>query len=93
MRVRRTLAALCAIAPLVWAASGCSDSSGGQVIGTRGLTFRQSVQDPVHDKCHAFAPKARSFIAGASLRRPRRASTGRTARCTRTRRRLAWCSS
>lgn len=57
MRVRRTLAALCAIAPLVWAATGCSDSSGGQVIGTRGLTFRQSVQDPVHDKCHSFAPR------------------------------------
>jgi hypothetical protein len=56
MRVRRTLAALCTIVPLVWAATGCSDSSGGQVIGTRGLTFKQSVDDPVHGECHAFAP-------------------------------------
>ena len=56
MRVRRTLAALCAVVPLAWAAAGCSDTSAGQVIGTRGVTFRQTISNPVHDKCHSFAP-------------------------------------
>jgi hypothetical protein len=54
MRVRRTLAALCAIVPLAVAAAGCSDSSGGQVIGTRGLTFKEIIRNPVHGECHAF---------------------------------------
>lgn len=57
MRVSRTLAALCTIVPLVWAATGCSDSSGGQIVGSRGLTFRQTFEGPIHGKCHAFAPQ------------------------------------
>lgn len=56
MRVRHTLAVLCAIVPLVWAATGCSDSSGGQITATRGLTFAQSISNPAHGKCQAFAP-------------------------------------
>ncbi|WP_327289966.1 hypothetical protein [Streptomyces sp. NBC_01198] len=56
MRVRRTLAALSTIVPLVWAATGCSDTSAGQITATRGATFTQTISNPIHGKCHAFAP-------------------------------------
>ncbi|SHL66519.1 hypothetical protein [Actinacidiphila paucisporea] len=57
MRVRRTLAALCTIVPLVWAATGCSDTSAGRITATRGLTFAQTISNPIHGRCHAFAPR------------------------------------
>ncbi|WP_329367054.1 hypothetical protein OG896_19270 [Streptomyces sp. NBC_00669] len=59
MRVRRrTLAALCTTIPLALAASACSDSSAGQVTGTRGLTFSQTISNPTQGEgtCHRFAP-------------------------------------
>ena len=43
-------------------------------------------------RLRASAPRARSSIAAASSPPPKRGCTARTARCTRTRRRLAWCS-
>ncbi|WUH92235.1 hypothetical protein OG900_20385 [Streptomyces sp. NBC_00433] len=57
MRVRRTLAALCTIVPLVWAATGCSDTSAGRITATRGLAFAQTISNPIHGKCHSFAPR------------------------------------
>ncbi|WP_329177008.1 hypothetical protein [Streptomyces sp. NBC_01477] len=56
MRVRRTLAALCSIVPLVWAATGCSDTSGGRITATRGADFTQSIVNPVQGKCQELAP-------------------------------------
>lgn len=56
MRVRRTLAALCTIVPLVWAATGCSDTSAGRITATRGLDFFQTIESPPHGKCQVFAP-------------------------------------
>lgn len=56
MRVRRTLAALCALVPLVPAATGCSDSSGGQITATRGLHFVQTISNLTRRGCHLFAP-------------------------------------
>jgi hypothetical protein len=54
MRVRRTLAALCATVPLTLVATACSDSSAGTVSGTHnGRT--QNVANPAQDKCHPFA--------------------------------------
>ncbi len=57
MRVRRTPAAVCAVLPLLLAATACSDSSGGLVTGNRGLSFEQSIANPVQGKgeCHEFA--------------------------------------
>ncbi|MFG1805356.1 hypothetical protein [Streptomyces sp. NPDC049040] len=56
MRVRRTLAALCTIVPLAWAATGCSDTSAGRITATRGLVFAQTISNPIHGHCHDFAP-------------------------------------
>jgi hypothetical protein len=59
MRVRRPLAALCTLVPLVLAATACSDSSAGLVTGTNGTTFSQTISDPAQGsgKCHAFAAR------------------------------------
>lgn len=58
MRVRRTLAALCATVPLALAASACSDSSSGLVTGTSATgRFIQNVGDPTQGRCHAFAAR------------------------------------
>jgi hypothetical protein len=59
MRVRRSLVALSAAAPLALAASGCSDSSAGQVVGTRGAFVRSVVQNPTQGSghCHSFGPR------------------------------------
>jgi hypothetical protein len=46
MRVRRTFAVLSTVVPLVLTAAACSDSSAGQVVGTRGSTFTQSIDNP-----------------------------------------------
>lgn len=55
MRVRRPLAVLCAIAPLAVAASACSDTSAGNITGTRGRTIVR-ITNPLHDTCHRFGP-------------------------------------
>src|SRR5882757_8503259 len=55
MRVRRTLAALCATAPLALAATACSDTSGGSVTGSNHGAAVSSIANPVHGKCHPFA--------------------------------------
>jgi len=59
MRVRRrTLTALCTTIPLALAATACSDSSGGQVTGTRGAVFSETINNPTQGNgtCHRFAP-------------------------------------
>jgi len=57
MRVRRTPAAVWAVLPLLLVATACSDSSGGLVTGSNGLSFRQSIADPTQGRndCHSFA--------------------------------------
>ncbi|BBA98669.1 hypothetical protein RVR_4947 [Actinacidiphila reveromycinica] len=60
MRVRhRTLAALLTTVPLAFAMTACSDSSAGQVTGTRGLGFSQTIANPTQGDgaCHRFAPR------------------------------------
>lgn len=54
MRIRRPLAAVCAIVPIALAASACSDSSAGPVIGTRGLRTVRQINDPTPGRCHRF---------------------------------------
>ncbi|WP_157856256.1 hypothetical protein [Actinacidiphila yeochonensis] len=56
MRVRRTFAVLSTVVPLVLAAAACSDSSAGQVIGTRGVAFVQRIDNPnqAAGACHRF---------------------------------------
>jgi hypothetical protein len=56
MRVRRPLAVLCAIVPLAIGAAACSDSSGGTVTGSRGLTIVRQVSSPVQNDCQPFGP-------------------------------------
>jgi hypothetical protein len=56
MRVRRSLTALCAVVPLVWAAGGCSSNPGGTVEGSRGLRVVQQILNPQPGECHDFVP-------------------------------------
>jgi hypothetical protein len=62
MRVRRPLAALCAIAPLVLTATACSDSSGGLIQGSDGSGHTQSIADPVQGQCHRFAARGLNSV-------------------------------
>lgn len=54
MRVRRPLAVLCALVPLAVGAAACSDSSGGTITGTRGLTVVRQISSPVQNNCQRF---------------------------------------
>ncbi|MBY8879165.1 hypothetical protein [Actinacidiphila acidipaludis] len=56
MQVRRPLAVLCVIAPLAIGTAACSDSSGGTVTGTRGLTVVRQISNPVQNNCEHFGP-------------------------------------
>ncbi|SEN42258.1 hypothetical protein [Actinacidiphila rubida] len=56
MRVRRPLAVLCAIAALALGTAACSDSSGGLITGSRGLTVVRQINSPVQNDCQGFGP-------------------------------------
>ncbi|WP_405584064.1 hypothetical protein [Streptomyces sp. NBC_01190] len=55
MRVRRPLIALCTTVPLVLAAAGCSDFSGGLIMGTDSRGRTQTFSAPVQNRCYRFA--------------------------------------
>ncbi|MYS21589.1 hypothetical protein GA0115240_132730 [Streptomyces sp. DvalAA-14] len=68
MRLSRPLIALCTIAPLVLTAAACSDSSGGQIRGTNGPHFSQTVNDPVQIEgaCHHLAPRGLTQVTNTT---------------------------
>lgn len=57
MRVRRSLAALCATVPLAWAAAGCSSNATGSISASRGTGVHQAFQNPLPGKCHHFVAR------------------------------------
>jgi hypothetical protein len=56
MRVRRSLAAVCAIVALTVAAAGCSDPSGGTITARNGLRLAEAIENPAPGTCHRFVP-------------------------------------
>jgi hypothetical protein len=63
MRVRRSLAALCAVVPLAAAAAGCSDSSGGTISASNGTKSSQQIINPEQGKCHVFKADGMNAVA------------------------------
>lgn len=55
MRVHRPLGAICSVAALILAATGCSDPWVGQVAGSEGDASVVTVQDPKPGVCHLLA--------------------------------------
>jgi hypothetical protein len=56
MRVGRSLTALAAVVPLVWAAAGCSSNPGGTVAASRRAQVVEQIVNPQPGKCHTFVP-------------------------------------
>jgi hypothetical protein len=54
MRVRRSVAVLCAVVPLAAAAAACSDSTGGTITAVNLTLKTHEVHNPVPGECHRF---------------------------------------